>query len=82
MLFPSRNVRLCLPLRTKIRGKNPTVPVRIADISNGRRLQSPGVQNAMIPDAAISPATNNSETPVYQVIIFQFMSFCFARAKI
>lgn len=51
------------------------MPVRKAEYRMGIRLSSPGVNNAMIPDTVMSAATNSSETPIYQVMILQFMSF-------
>ena len=58
------------------------MPVRKAENRSGTRLSSPGVHKAMIPDMVISVATSSSETPMYHVIIFQFISFCFDGAKI
>lgn len=48
------------------------MPVRKADKKSGIRLSSPEVHKAMMPDRVISAATSSSETPMYQVIIFQF----------
>ena len=58
------------------------VPVRKAENRSGIWLSSPGVHKAMIPDTVISAATSSSETPIYHVMIFQFISYCFDGAKI
>ena len=60
----------------------PTIPVRKADNRRGRLLSSPGVQNAMMQDTVISAATSSSETQIYHIITFQFISFVFDGAKI
>ena len=40
------------------------------------------MNNAIIPDTAISAATRSSDTPVYHVIIFQFIIFVFQCGKV
>ena len=36
----------------------------------------------MMPDTVMSAATNSNETPIYQVMILQFMSFLIDGAKL
>ena len=58
------------------------MPVRKADSRSGIRLSSPGMHRAMIPDTVISADTSSSETLIYHMIIFQFMSLSFEVAKL
>ena len=57
----------------KMSGKNPTMPVAKAEKSRGILLTSPGVQQAMIPETAISALTSSSATPTYHTMIFAFI---------
>ena len=59
------------------------MPVMKEEYSSDIRLLSPGVKQATTPATPIKRATNTSEMPIYQDMIFQFMElYSFRNTKL